>query len=113
MEKFDPIFSVLAFFGVIVFILGTGWFLRNRTPLGDLAGTRPNFAILGIYRLDSKNKVCVFTLDNQKYVVLIGLGNVCLLDKHQNKADPDVEKEVVANEIGPKNEFSASLGRLS
>ncbi|MAW33715.1 MAG: hypothetical protein CMK56_04835 [Proteobacteria bacterium] len=81
MDSFDPVFSLVAFVSVLILILALGWFLKNKTSLGEYAGERPSFMLQGTYRLDTKNKLCVFKVDGAKFYVMIGPSSICLIHK--------------------------------
>ena len=110
MEAFDPALSILAFLGVISLIIGLGWLVKNKTSLGDLNGSRPVFDIRGSYRVDSKTKLVVFSLDDTTFYVMIGSGAICMLHKAQNSGS-NLKKEYSPCEEkeGFEREFSQAL----
>lgn len=81
MDSFDPVFSAVAFAGVIFSIFGLGWLLKNKFPLGDISGIRSSFDLRGSYRVDSKTRVSVFSLDGMTFYVMISPSGICLLHK--------------------------------
>ena len=108
MEAYDPLLSILAFFGVILLIIGLGWLIKNKTPLGDLNGPRPVFDMRGSYRIDSKTKLVVFGLDDTTFYVMIGTGSICMLHKVRD-SDPHTKKEMPSCE--EKGEFEREFSQ--
>ena len=105
-----PLLGLVAFLGVIAVIVGLGWFLKNKTPLGEYGVGRPSFSLKGSYRLDAKNKLHIFTVDEDKFIVATGPASICLIDKTSVGSGCEVAEKTRA----PRGErFSDHLNRTS
>ena len=110
MDSMVPLLGLVAFLGVIAVIVGLGWFLKNKTTLGDYGAGRPSFSLRGSYRLDAKNKLHIFTVDECKFIVATGPGSICLIDKTSFGSGCEVSEENAGIEGG---RFSDHLDRTS
>lgn len=106
MDAFDPVFSLAAFFSILMLILALGWFFKNKTSLRDYAGERPSFTLQGTYRLDTKNKLCIFKVDGARFYVMIGPASICLIHK---SGSVDEKSSSGAGDLLPDSGFAESL----
>ena len=110
MDYLTPLFGVLAFSGVIAVILGLGWFLRNKTSLGEFGVGKSSFVLNGSYRLDSKTKLHVFTVDGDRFVAMTSPTSICLIDKSHSSSRAAVDHDPEGSVEG---KFADHLNRVS
>ena len=110
MDSIVPLLGLAAFLGVLAVIVGLGWFLKNKTPLGEYGVGRPSFSLRGSYRLDAKNKLHIFTVDEDKFIVATGPASICLIDKTSVGSGCEVAEENASTE---GERFSDHFNRTS